>query len=557
MIQSRYPAGRLAGLIAAASILWMSSSASAQTVASGLALDQFNPSEAGSDWFSADSLDLRGNGRVAAGLVLDYAYKPLVIRDGAGNEVVSPVTHQLFAHVGVAVNIVNRLRLAVSVPVALVDTGTSGIVGNEVYQTATGVALGDIRAGADLGLVGKYRDPFQLALGAQVLFPTGKQSAYAGDGKFRIVPHVSVAGELGIFAYAVEGAFDGRLGSPTFGGQPLDNGIRVDAAAGVRLAAGALLLGPEMEAETSANSQAFKGHATQLEFLLGAHYEIDPSWRVGLGAGRGFTTAIGSPEFRGLASLTYFSPVGTPPPPMPELPPAPPAAPAPPPPPPPPDRDHDGVPDSADACPDDPGPKALRGCPDTDGDGILDKDDACPKEAGPASDDPTKNGCPLPPDADHDGIPDSSDACPDKYGDPDPNPAKNGCPKVEVVKGEIRILERIEFDNKKATLRPETEPLLQAIRHAMADHPEIKRVRLEGYTDSRGKAKFNLKLSQDRVDAVRQWLIDHNIGAFRMVAAGFGKSNPIADNATEQGRQRNRRVQIIILEQSDDVPAKP
>jgi len=146
--------------------------------------------------------------------------------------------------------------------------------------------------------------------------------------------------------------------------------------------------------------------------------------------------------------------------------------------------------------------------------------------------------------------------CPDRAGDPDPNPAKNGCPKIEVVKGEIRILERIEFDNGKDTLRPESEPLLMAIRHALIQHTEIKKVRLEGYTDSRGKAASNLKLSQRRVDTVMKWLIDHDIEAFRMVAQGFGKSNPIASNASADGRQRNRRVQIIILDQSD-TPAPP
>jgi OOP family OmpA-OmpF porin len=544
-----------ASVLVAASTSLMVRPAFAQTVAEGFSLNQFSPSEAGSDWFSADSLDLRGNGRLAVGLVLDYAYRPLVIRDGAGNVVVAPVTHQMFADLGAAVNVVSRLRLAVSIPLALVDTGTAGIVNGESYQTDHGVALGDLRAGADLSVLGNYREPFQLAIGLQATAPTGAKTAYTGDGKFRILPHVSAAGDIGLLAYALQVAFDGRLRNDSFGGQPLGNGIRLDAATGVRVDGGALLLGPELLAETSIKSgKAFQGPNTQLELLLGGHYEVDPSWRVGLGAGRGFTSAVGSPVLRVLASLTYFTPVAVAPPPLPE--PLPPPPPPPLPPPPPPDRDNDGVPDADDACPDEAGLAALKGCPDTDGDGIADKDDACPKLAGPRNDDLSKNGCPPPPDADHDGIPDSADACPDKAGDPDPNPAKNGCPKIQVVKGEIRILERIEFDNKKATLRPETEPLLQAIRHALADHTEIKRVRLEGYTDSRGRAAFNLKLSQARVDAVRQWLIDHGIDAFRMVAAGFGKTNPVADNATEQGRQRNRRVQIIILEQSDAPAAR-
>ena len=99
-----------------------------------------------------------------------------------------------------------------------------------------------------------------------------------------------------------------------------------------------------------------------------------------------------------------------------------------------PDRDHDGIPDSEDACPDapgvrDPDPK-KNGCPpvkaplDRDGDGIIDTEDACPDDAGPRTSDPRTNGCP---DRDKDGIPDKLDACPDVPGVADPDPAKNGC----------------------------------------------------------------------------------------------------------------------------------
>jgi outer membrane protein OmpA-like peptidoglycan-associated protein len=544
-----------AGLLGAASLTTFAHAAHAQTVAQGFALQRFDSAEAGSDWFAADSLDLRGNGRLAASSVFDYAHAPLVLRDAGGNDLTSPVRNQLYGHLGLAVNVFDRLRLALSVPVALVDNGSPGIWNNVLYRTDEGVALGDIRVGADVRLLGTYRDPFRLAVGAQVFLPTGDRSAYTGDGKARILPRVAAAGDVGPFVFAAQAAFDARLLDETFGGQPISNGVQFGGAAGVKLADDALLVGPELYGETSIKGgKVFKGPATPLEALLGVHYAVTDEWRVGLGAGHGFTTAAGSPDFRALASLTYFMAAASPPaPPAPE---APPAQVPPPPPPPPADRDEDGVLDKDDACPDVAGLAKLEGCPDADADGITDREDACPAQAGPRSDDPAKNGCPPPPDADRDGIPDTSDACPDKAGDADPDAAKNGCPKVRLVKGELQILERIEFDNGQATLRPSSEPVLNAIRRALADHPEIKKVRLEGYTDDRGQASSNLKLSQARVDAVLQWLTDHAIDASRLVAKGFGSKNPIADNKTEAGRQQNRRVQFMILQQ-DEAPASP
>lgn len=527
---------------AAATTLLAVPSAHAQTVAKGFALQRFSPGEMGSEWFAADSLDIRGSGRFALGFVLDYAHKPLVIFDGDGNELVAPIKYQAFAHLGASVNIASRLRLAVSVPIGMTGAGTEGIFDNLTYRVTDGVALGDVRAAADVALIGEDGDPFRLALGVQAYFPTGKRDAYTGDSKFRIIPRLAAAGDAGLFAYALQVGFNGRLLDENFGSQPLGNTITFGAAAGLRI--GDVLLGPEAYGETSIKKDKFlKGPNTPAEVLFGVHWAITESWRLGVGAGHGFTTAIGSPDIRVLAGLTYYSPL----PEEPALPPPPP----PPPPLPPPDRDHDGVLDIDDACPDEPGLVALKGCPDTDKDGITDKEDACPKEAGPRNDNPAKNGCPPPPDTDKDGILDADDACPDVAGDADPDPKKNGCPKVRITKGAIEILERIEFDTGKATLRPESDPLLAAIRRALAEHPEIRLVRLEGYTDSRGKPAFNLKLSQARVDSVMAWLTDHGIEPERMIAKGFGKASPVATNNTDEGRQRNRRVQIVIMKQDE------
>lgn len=229
--------------------------------------------------------------------------------------------------------------------------------------------------------------------------------------------------------------------------------------------------------------------------------------------------------------------------------------------PPPADADADGITDDVDACPQVKGvanqdPK-KNGCPppgDADGDGITDDVDACPNKAGVASTDPTKNGCPG--DTDGDGINDEVDACPDEPGKPNVDPKENGCPVVHITKGEIKINEKIQFDTGKSKIKDVSGPLLDQIAQVMKDHPEIKKVEIQGHTDDQGRKFFNQQLSQARAAAVMKALEDRGVDNSRLTSKGFGQDEPIADNGTEEGRAKNRRVQFKILEQ-DDAAAPP
>jgi OOP family OmpA-OmpF porin len=120
---------------------------------------------------------------------------------------------------------------------------------------------------------------------------------------------------------------------------------------------------------------------------------------------------------------------------------------------------------------------------------------------------------------------------------------------------EIRILERIEFETAKATLRPESLPVLEGVLRALTEHPDIRKLQVEGHTDNRGPDAFNMRLSQSRAQAVVAWLIEHGIASDRLLAQGFGETRPIDKNSSEDGRQRNRRVQFMIQER--DPPANP
>src|SRR5690349_403864 len=121
---------RIRVLSGAALALAVSSYASAAGAQSrtGFAVDRFEPSERGSQFFVMDTLDLRGGARPALGAVFDYGYKPLVVYDEDGNEKSAIVRHQLFTHLGGSIVLADRLRLGLNVPVALYQDGEDAIV---------------------------------------------------------------------------------------------------------------------------------------------------------------------------------------------------------------------------------------------------------------------------------------------------------------------------------------------------------------------------------------------------------------------------------------------
>lgn len=242
-------------------------------------------------------------------------------------------------------------------------------------------------------------------------------------------------------------------------------------------------------------------------------------------------------------------------------------------PPPPPDSDSDGIPDGADQCPQAAGPAPL-GCPsppDSDLDGLEDSRDGCPSEAGPA---PT--GCPDK-DPDHDCVPLPQDRCPDQAGlapdgcpDPDPDgdgiegasdqcPGQpetrnnfedtDGCPdtlpeKVEKFSG---VIAGIEFDSGKATIRPGSRKILDEAAGVLKEYPAL-RIAVIGHTDSVGGQDKNVALSRDRAEAVKAYLVSQGVGAARIDAVGMGPDQPIADNQSAEGRQKNRRIEFKLVQ---------
>ena len=576
--------------------------------ATGFALDRFDPSEKGSEWFALDSLDLRGHARPALGAIADFGYKPLVLYNEDHSERASLLQEQLVLHLGGSVVLWNRLRLGASLPIALYQSGDDAVAGTTTFAAPTSTAVGDLRLAADIRLFGQHRGPFSLAAGVAVHVPTGSRDAYTGDGSVRLAPRLLAAGEVGRFIYAAKLGFTYRALTDAYAGSDLGSELGFGVSAGVRTAHQRLVLGPELYGATvvTGNEGAFKTRNTPVEILLGGHYTLPGGWRLGAGAGPGLTRGYGSPAFRALASIEWAPEVDRDGDGIPDAEDACPdvrgpasnnprtngcpadrdgdavvdaedACPDTPGvrtgdprtngcPPPPPDRDGDGILDGEDACPDTPGirtsdPK-TNGCPppppDRDGDSVFDAEDACPDQPGVHTSDPKTNGCPPPPpDTDRDGILDTEDACPNDPGPHDPDPKKNGCPKAVVMKGQIKIFEQIKFRFNSAELDPASDPILEDVLRIMKEHTDVEKVRVEGHTDNKGSAAYNKKLSDGRARSVMKWLVGHGVDAARLTSEGFGMTRPLDTNDTDQGRRNNRRVEFhIVSGASAEVPGE-
>jgi OOP family OmpA-OmpF porin len=544
----------------------------------GFAIDRFEPAARGSDWFAADSLDLRGNGRLLVGATGDFAEKPLVLYAPNGDEQRAVIQNQFFAHIGADLLLGNRLRVGVNIPIAVFQSGDPATIGSTTYVSNEATTLGDLRAAVDLRIVGECHSPIELALGVAAYLPTGSQAAFTGDGNLRLAPRATFAGQAAAIVYAIQAGILYRANSSRFAGAAIGSDTFVSAALGLRVADDRLVLGPELYGSSSISSgTAFLARrSSPFEVLFGAHYLVTRAARVGAGFGPGLTRGIGAPEFRGLVALEWV--------PIPEqiAPRAPPADPdrdqdrvltaddaCPDVPgvktddpktngcPGPKDRDRDGIVDSDEHCPDEVGVKTAdpltNGCPepeDRDHDSVLDVNDACPDAAGVSSDDPKTNGCPPPADRDRDGVPDARDACPEVAGPAHEEPEKNGCPDARVESGQIKILERVEFENDSATLRPESDHVLRAVLEMLSGHPELGNLEIRGYTDNHGAAGYNKHLSEQRAAAVLEWLSDHGVQRSRLSARGFGLERPIDTNDTSVGRQNNRRVEFHLLDRS-------
>ncbi len=517
-------------------------------------------------------------------LAIGYQFRPLrtstittsqSIRARSSSSVIS---NQLGVYGNAGFQIMDRATVGVMFPWYPVQTGgnpdyrpgdaATGVgQGRTTFVDPDGPGVGDLRI--DLRGVILRSDDRKAALGAQLsLFtPTGTQFNFGGDGgtsaMFLVsgeytIKWITLAGNIGPHFRPRRSINDPVRGS----GLGVGNELRFAVGAYIPIKDGKYRLGATIFGQTGIESDGIIGDTTftknntPIEFQGEGRMRFGPAdhfW-LGLGAGTAILRGYGSPDVRVVGLVGTYLPIfdsdakspenrarlreerrrGRA------------------------DRDHDGIPDDVDACPDEPedhlGDDPSDGCPlppDRDGDGIPDQYDKCPDKPEDKDGIDDGDGCPED-DADNDGVPDTVDACPKVPGKPNSDPKKNGCPTFIQVGGEVvRILQQVHFAFGTAQILPDSNPVLQEVADYLKSNKAIKRMAIEGHTDNKGSAELNKNLSQQRANAVMNWLTSHGVEANRLEAHGYGMEKPIEDNNTEEGRAKNRRVEFKILEEDD------
>lgn len=315
-----------------------------------LALDQLEPAPAGDAFFGVCSPFIGGHLVPRALVLVDHGSEPLVLETGSESR--SVVGSQTMLHLDASLALWDRLLADVQLPIALTQSGSSPAAGRDRLSSPASPAVGDVRLGLRVRLLGADEDPFQLALGATLHLPTGETGAFVGEGAVRDTPYVSLGGRSSLIVWSATAGI-------AFRGAKTPATLNYGAGAGLILAGGLVQVGPELFAATPIQDGSIavtgarsipRESVTNAEAMLSARLTLPMGFLVGVGAGLGLSDAIGTPAFRALGGLGWALPSGR----------------------------ADG---------------AVR---DTDDDGIADAEDACPYAFGPKGGDPKRSGCPVP-----------------------------------------------------------------------------------------------------------------------------------------------------------------
>ncbi len=483
------------------------------------------------------------------------------------------ITTQLTTYASAGFELLHDLTLGITMPVTWVETGNPqsfggafGVGANapagSTYYSTDGPAVGDARL--DARFVFLRGERFSVGGQLSVWLPTGSGSStnFGGDGSAAAMPMVTLEYRLPslpilVVNTGVDFRPDNSVNNPGGNGGAAEGlGIGAEwrwAIGGFwPLARDKYRVGVSIFGQTGLTNDHIVGNTiftaenTPLEWNVEGRMKLPINWGgdhwfAGAAGGTRLLEGYGAPDLRLVALIgSYFSIEDKEP-----------SAPAkrvvasertkesmk--------DSDGDGIPDDLDACPLEPedhkDPDPMDGCPapkDSDGDGIPDQFDKCPNQPEDKDGIDDQDGCPEI-DADGDGILDTVDACPKVPGQPDPDPKKNGCPKFIALEGStVRILQQVHFETASATILPDSFPMLGEIAQLLKANPGIKRMRIEGHTDSHGAAEYNLDLSKRRAASVRTWLIEHGIDSGRLESEGYGTHAPDSVKRYDCGTRR-------------------
>ena len=427
------------------------------------------------------------------GLFLHFADDAVVVRQG-GAVIGTPLDGSVSTDLLASLGLFDHLELALHLPIRLYYTGDA-----TAPPLLASRGIGDLRFVPKVSIVRGGDAAFGWVLGAAlpVTFPTGNDLALRGSSGVTVEPRVLIGLYPGRLAVVANAGFRFRRNESYSPGSELTFGV----AGTYTLPAAQDVI--DLHAEVSGGwLPQVDGRALlslPLEAIGGLIARPAPRWSLyGMG-GVGITNGLAVPDFRVLAGVRYAF----------NLP-------------------------------------SKGGERDSDSDGIVDREDKCPSEPEDRDGFEDTDGCPEP-DNDHDGIPDDRDECPDDAEEPGGD--GDGCPdkaRVTVRNGKMVIFGKIQFASGSDAILPKSEQLVDEMARALKEHPEFKKVEIQGHTDSTGDEFYNLKLGQERAESVKRALVKRGVAQHRLEAKGYGEGNPIAPNITLAGRAKNRRVEFVI-----------
>jgi OmpA-OmpF porin, OOP family len=538
-------------------------------------LQSFRPAMDSRGLITVNASDLLAPGELSIGLVTTWG-RGLLRLEGDGNtyEVEDMITPSLVGAVGLRLLGLD-LEVGAALPFTILSGDRSQAGGGEAGQL-DGQGLGD----AALHLKWRLRRPSRrpgvgLALIASLSLPTASESQrWLGEGT--AVPQLVAAADLqrGRFGLAINAGMRWRdserfRDEDSGGNAPITGGV-IEAGSAVPFGLGAsFAVVPQrfdLMAEVFGAAPLAGENYFPLEALAGVKLYLARSSFLSLGGGAGLLGDRGAnPDARAFLAIVFEPRAG--------------------------DRDGDGVSDGLDLCPDDPedrdGFADRDGCPDPDNDGdrIPDPSDECPDDPEDRDGFQDEDGCPdreSDPDRDKDGIRNKDDSCPDdpedrdnfadQDGCPDPDndndrildvddlcidrpetyntvDDEDGCPDHGPVierEGEIEILDVIQFEFDSAVIEEQSFGILRAVAMTIQQSPTIALVEVQGHTDERGSAAYNLDLSQRRAQSVLEFLVGEGVARDRLRARGYGETRPLVDGHGEEAWTANRRVQFIL-----------
>ncbi len=452
-----------------------------------------------------------------------------------------------------------RLNVEIGLPVVMSHRGSFMDVETE------GTGLGDVFARGKWSLSSSQDDLLGLALMLDATVPTGDDEEFRGARTPTVTPALiaDTRFETPVGSILVATNVGARL-SGSGGFETLEGvGSAMTYGAGARMEAVPELLDLNVEFAGEAGLRSPQREKNPLEVLFGTDVHAGGGVSVSAGVGGGVVSGVGNPSWRVFGGLSWSRPVEHTEEAEVQLeerrhhecPPEPEGFSGP--------YDDHGcavTPETFEGCDgldeDWEGEVDKWGCPmlDSDGDGFLVWEDECPTEPivfiGKSNDD----GCPDH-DVDGDGVPNTEDHCPLEAG----LEAYDGClppeyeERVTRVDDQIEINERVNFETDRAVISEESYELLEQVALVIREHPDIVLVEVAGHTDDRGDRDYNMMLSQERAEAVRQFLVDRgDVNPARIRAEGYGPDEPLIDEDSDEARAENRRVEFHIVEVDED-----